>query len=140
MPPRKTAPFDTKGRVLIVDDSEDICEIVRAVLEGSGNFETVSALDGGQALDILSKESFDVILMDERMPNMTGHECFRELRDRAINVPVIFFTGMMDSKNMSRDLALGAFDYISKPIVPDELLVLIEDAYRATIRMKTLAK
>lgn len=130
----------SKGRVLVVDDSPDICEIVSVILESSGKFETLSAGDGVEALNILSGETIDVILMDERMPNMSGHECFLQLRERAIYIPVIFFTGLVDPKNMTRDLALGAFDYITKPPVAEELLILVEDAYSARLRMKSLEK
>jgi CheY-like chemotaxis protein len=127
-----------KGKVLVVDDSEEICEAVSMLLETTWRFEAVIAGDGREALSVLARQEIDVILMDERMPNMSGHECFAQLREQSINIPVIFFTGLMDPKRMNTDLALGAFDYISKPFAPDDLLILIEDAFNAQQRMKNI--
>lgn len=126
----------SKGKVLVVDDSEEICEAVTLLLED--RFETLRASDGQEALNLLGRHEVDVILMDERMPNMSGHECFAKLRERSVEIPVIFFTGNMDPARMNSELALGAFDYIAKPFAPDELLILVEDAFKAQQRMKAL--
>ncbi|MGZ5810966.1 MAG: response regulator, partial [Xanthobacteraceae bacterium] len=112
--------------VLVVDDSPDTLKMVTDAFEDAG-MTVLVALEGEQALTMLEKVTPDVILMDAVMPGIDGFETCRRLKgnNRLTHVPVIFMTGLSDTEDIVKGLEAGGVDYVTKPIVPDELLARI---------------
>lgn len=119
-------PKEGGGIVLVVDDSPDTLRMLTDALEDAG-MTVLVALEGRQALAIGEKIMPDIILLDAVMPKMDGFEtCRRMKRDKVLaHVPVIFMTGLSDTQDIVKGLEAGGVDYVTKPIVPDELLARI---------------
>jgi DNA-binding NarL/FixJ family response regulator len=119
-------PRDASDIVLVVDDSPDTLRMLTDALEDAG-MTVLVALEGAQALAIVAKITPDVILMDAVMPSMDGFETTRSLRRNKMltHVPVIFMTGLSETQDVIKGLESGGVDYVTKPIVPDELLARI---------------
>jgi DNA-binding response OmpR family regulator len=119
-------PNDTTDIVLVVDDSPDTLRMLTDALEDAG-MTVLVALEGSQALKIVAKITPDVILMDAVMPSMDGFETCRALKRNKMlaHVPVIFMTGLSETQDIIKGLEAGGVDYVTKPIVPDELLARI---------------
>ena len=119
-------PRDTGDIVLVVDDSPDTLRMLTDALEEAG-MTVLVALEGAQALAIVGKITPDVILMDAVMPSIDGFETTRRLkRNKTLaHVPVIFMTGLTETQDIVKGLEAGGVDYVTKPIVPDELLARI---------------
>ncbi len=111
---------------LVVDDSPDTLSMVHDALEAAG-FDVLVALDGKQALSISRKMKPDIVLMDGMMPGMDGFDACEALKSdsQLADIPVIFMTGLGDSNDIVRGLEVGGVDYLTKPIVPDELIARI---------------
>jgi DNA-binding response OmpR family regulator/DNA-binding CsgD family transcriptional regulator len=120
------SPKEGGGIVLVVDDSPDTLRMLTDALEDAG-MTVLVALEGKQALAIGAKITPDIILLDAVMPSIDGFEtCRRIKRDRSLaHVPVIFMTGLSDTQDIVKGLEAGGVDYVTKPIVPDELLARI---------------
>src|SRR5580704_2228731 len=117
---------DAEDIVLVVDDSPDALRMLTDLLEEAGMTALV-ALEGDQALAIVEKITPDIILMDAVMPSIDGFETCRRLKhNKALaHVPVIFMTGLSETQDIVKGLEAGGVDYVTKPIVPDELLARI---------------
>src|SRR6202051_3485171 len=117
---------ETGDIVLVVDDSPDTLRMLTDALEDAG-MTVLVALEGAQALAIAAKITPDVILMDAVMPSLDGFETCRSLKRNKMlaHVPVIFMTGLSETQDIVKGLEAGGVDYVTKPIVPDELLARI---------------
>lgn len=111
-------PSKIQHSLLLVDDSPSNLAIL--ILALSGYYRLFSATDGLQALETASREQPDLILLDISMPGMDGYQTCRELRQRddTQDIPVIFVTGLDEEEDETQGFALGAVDYITKPIKP----------------------
>ncbi len=111
-------------KILVVDDEETILSLMETVLTHNG-FKVVTAKDGAEALDLFLDQSFDMIIADEMMPNLSGNELVEEVRKENSTIPIIMVTakGSSDDKKTSYDL--GVDDYMVKPIDYDELIMRI---------------
>jgi DNA-binding response OmpR family regulator len=116
--------------VLVVDDEPKILRFVRAELETAG-FCVSTAADGPSALDLLSKEGADLVVMDVIMPGMDGFEVLKRIRTVS-SVPVILLTARGSDADKVRGLDLGADDYLTKPFSPDELSARVRAVLRRT--------
>ena len=112
--------------MLVVDDSPDTLRMLTDAIEEAG-MTVLVAREGEHALSIVDRVTPDVILMDAVMPGANGFETCRRLKqNRALaHVPVIFMTGLTDSGHIIEGLEAGGVDYVTKPIVPGELLARI---------------
>jgi DNA-binding response OmpR family regulator len=119
-------PRETGDIVLVVDDSPDTLHMLTDALEDAG-MTVLVAIEGAQALAIVAKITPDIILMDAVMPSIDGFETCRRLkRNKTLaHVPVIFMTGLSETQDIVKGLEAGGVDYVTKPIVPDELLARI---------------
>jgi putative two-component system response regulator len=108
------------ARILLVDDNTGNLQVLRESLEGLG-CKILVAKNGVSALAIVGKARPDLILLDIMMPEMDGYEVCRRLKeDEATrHIPVLFLTALADAADEAKGLALGAVDYITKPIHPD---------------------
>ena len=120
------AKVEPRNIVLVVDDSPNTLRMLTDAIEGAG-MTVLVALEGEQALALIDRITPDVILMDAVMPGLDGFEICRRLkRNSALNhVPIIFMTGLSETEDIIKGLNAGGVDYVTKPIVPDELLARI---------------
>ncbi len=111
---------------LVVDDSPETLRLLTDSLDGAG-MTVMVALDGASAMRIVDQITPDIILLDAVMPGMDGFEACRRLkRDAGLsNVPVIFMTGLAETEHIVRGLEAGGVDYVTKPIVIEEMLARI---------------
>ncbi|MBV8753863.1 MAG: response regulator [Hyphomicrobiales bacterium] len=132
--------YDARDIVLIVDDSPDTLSVLTDAIEDAG-MTVLVAREGEHALAIVEKVTPDVILMDAVMPGTDGFATCRRLKQsKALaHVPVIFMTGLSDTEHIIEGLEAGGVDYITKPIVPGELLARIR-VHRANARMAHSAR
>lgn len=109
-------------KILIAEDEPDIRELITLTLQFNG-FDVTSARDGAEAVEIAQRGQFDLILMDVRMPRMTGYEACRKLRELDItkDVPIIFLSAKGQETEVQQGLQAGADQYILKPFAPDML-------------------
>lgn len=117
--------------VLAVDDEAGILRLIKIEL-GEQGFRVVTASDGDEALRLAEEQRPDIVLLDVIMPEMTGLEVMRRLREQS-NAPVILVTAKDSDKDKVGGLEQGADDYIVKPFSPDELGARI----RAVLRRST---
>jgi DNA-binding NtrC family response regulator len=115
-----------KHRVLVVDDEESITYLLKTELEDLPDFEVDTASNGTEALNLLQTKSYDVALLDIKMPRVSGMEVLKSIKDYAPATEVIMLTNVVDVKTAIETTKLGAYDFISKPYDPDQL--------RATVR------
>jgi signal transduction histidine kinase len=115
-----------KGVVLVVDDQEANVRMVGALLTRSG-YQVLPALGGAEGLAQARAHTPDVVLLDMRMPGMDGFEVMTQLRAEpdTRDLPVIFLTADNDRDNLVRAFEAGAFDYVTKPFVVEELVARV---------------
>jgi DNA-binding NarL/FixJ family response regulator len=111
---------------LVVDDSPETLRLLTDALDGAG-MTVMVALDGAAAMRIVDQITPDIILLDAVMPGMDGFETCRRLKREAglSNTPVIFMTGLAETEHIVRGLEAGGVDYVTKPIVIEEMLARI---------------
>ncbi|MCQ2432824.1 MAG: response regulator transcription factor [Clostridia bacterium] len=115
-------------RILICDDEEDIVSAVSIYLRAEG-WDILCAYNGKEAVEIASRESLSLILMDIMMPVMDGIAAMAEIR-KTNNVPIILLTAKSEDADKILGLNLGADDYISKPFHPAELVARVKSQLR----------
>ncbi len=116
-------------RVLIVDDEEAVRRASARVL-GAEGFEVVQAVDGREALGQLERGQFDVVVSDVMMPNMSGLELLRTIRQRDLELPVILLTGMPNLDAALEAGRYGALHYLTKPVDNARLVQAVSRAER----------
>ena len=111
-------------RILIIDDDMDMCALLSRFLQRNG-FETESAHTGHKGISKFNESKFDIVLCDFRLGDKDGRDVLQEMK--AINPQVVFIiiTGYSDIKTAVDVIKLGAYDYITKPLIPDEVLNVI---------------
>ena len=114
-------------RILIIDDDIDMCQLLSRFLQRKG-FETEIATNGKKGILAFKESSFDLVLCDFRLGDKEGTEVLKEIKHINHAVAVIIITGYSDIKTAVEMIKQGAFDYITKPLVPDEVLNLINKA------------
>jgi DNA-binding response OmpR family regulator/DNA-binding CsgD family transcriptional regulator len=131
---------EARNIVLVVDDSPETLRMLTDALEDAG-MTVLVARDGNHALAMIDRITPDVILMDAVMPGMDGFETCRQLkRNQALaHVPVIFMTGLTETGDIVKGLEAGGVDYVTKPIVPEELIARIR-VHLANARMTHSAR
>jgi two-component system chemotaxis response regulator CheY len=112
------------ARVLVVEDSSAMRAFVRAALENEGDYEVLEASSGFEALRILPRERFDLVLVDINMPDINGLElvAFMRKTDPHKQTPLIVISTEASERDRSRALSLGADAFVSKPFTPDQLV------------------
>ena len=125
MPTPENAAY-RRDTVLVVDDTPETLHLLTDTLDHAG-FTVLIATDGEAALDLLEQITPDLVLMDAMMPGISGFEtCKRLKRERGFShLPVIFMTGLAQTEHVLEGLSSGGVDYVTKPLVLDELLARI---------------
>ncbi len=118
----------TLRRTLIVDDQASIRRVVRAYLETIQKCQVVEAVNGVDAIRQLAKSSFDLIITDLVMPEMTGLELLGYVRRHAgfRQIPVVMLTSQGEETDRRKALALGVNDYLVKPFAPLSMKAVVE--------------
>jgi two-component system response regulator HydG len=114
-------------KILIIDDDKDLCFVLKRFLS-KHNFEVLEATTGRAALEILDSVEPDLILCDFRLEDMSGSSILRKIKEKNPSVPVIIITGYSNIKTAVEVMKLGAMDYVTKPLLPDEILLTIKKA------------
>ena len=122
-------------RILIVDDERDIAELISDVLKDEG-FETTIKNDGYGAIEEAKTNSYDLILLDIMMPNISGIETCNKIRE-TVTCPIIFVTAKNQLVDKIVGLEIGADDYITKPFAIEELVARVKAHIRRDKRYTT---
>lgn len=116
-------------KLLFVDDEEAVRTSINMVFKTKSNYQTLLAASGGEALQIAAQEKPDLVLLDMRLPDMSGEEVFEKLKTTNPDIKVIFFTGVSQEAVAQKVQALGAAGYLTKPF--DALK--LEDYFKKTV-------
>ncbi|MFN0256038.1 sigma-54-dependent transcriptional regulator [Pedobacter ureilyticus] len=126
-------------RILIVDDEINIGLLLSKFLTRN-SFEVTSATSGASAMEYLAKDHYDLVLCDYRLEDTDGKEMLVKIKDSYPKTGVIIITGYSDIKLAVELIKLGAYDYITKPLYPDEILNTINKAIETQIALNASAK
>jgi DNA-binding response OmpR family regulator/DNA-binding CsgD family transcriptional regulator len=131
---------EDRDLILIVDDDGETRAMLATALERSG-FATLGAADGQSALTLVDKARPSLVVLDAVMPGLSGFDTCRELKRRPdhAHLPVIFLTGLAETEHVIEGLRAGGVDYVTKPIVLEELTARIR-VHLATARMAHSAR
>jgi len=121
----------TNKKILIIDDDVDICLLLQKFLERKG-FKVDVSFTAQDGLGIVKRKNIDLVLTDFRLPDMDGSEVVRSIKALKHQLPIIVITGYSDVKQAVKVIQLGAFEYVTKPIFPEEIVLLINKALNKT--------
>ena len=121
--------------LLFIEDDRDIRAALRLALEDEG-YKVLESPDGQSGLKTFASENVDLVLLDLRLPDMSGFDVCRELRSKSL-VPIIMVTAQTDTHDLVAGLEVGADDYVTKPVVAKELAARIRAALRRTTLLST---
>ena len=119
--------MNDKANILIVDDEEVVRLSHLRSLEGS-DCQTRAAEDGRQAIQVMEQDPADVILLDLRMPGLDGMDVLKTIKQRWPDSEVVVITGYPCIDTAKQAVRLGAFNYLTKPLGPDEVMKAANDA------------
>ncbi len=119
-----------KKKILIIDDDLDMCTLLGRFLNKKG-FDTEMAHNGAKGLARFNEQHFDIVLCDFRLGDKDGKDVLLKIKEANSETIVIIITGYSDIKTAVDVIKLGAFDYITKPLIPDEVINVIEKALTA---------
>ena len=123
-----------KKRILIIDDEEDFCRLVKMNLEAMGGFEVTIATNGETGIDLAKKIAPGLILLDILMPGMDGFEVLKRLKESGCNttrIPVVMLSAKTDVVSKRKAMQLCNEGYIKKPVEPLDLKVKIEKVLKS---------
>jgi len=118
----------TRIKILVVDDEADFLKLIRRRLT-KRNIDVETAISGEEALAFLASHSVDVVVLDVRMPGLSGIETLKEIRKRFRDVEVLLLTGHGSMQSGVEGISQGAYDYILKPFSIDNLIERIRAAH-----------
>lgn len=124
-------------KLLFIEDDRDIRVALRLALEDEG-YKVFEADDGASGLAVFARESIELVLLDLRLPDMSGFDVCRALRSKSL-VPIIMVTAQTDTHDLVAGLEAGADDYVTKPVIPKELAARIRAALRRTTLLSASA-
>ncbi len=114
-------------KILVVDDDQDICLLMNRFLSKNG-YEVETATSGLEGLKVLKEYKPDLLLTDFKLGDIDGSEVLKKAKAFMPDLPVIVITGYSDIKVAINVMKMGAFDYVTKPLFPDEILLNIRKA------------
>ena len=118
---------DRRLRVLIVDDEEELVSAIGERLHLRG-FSTSGVTSGSAALEYLNHKSCDVVLLDVKMPGLSGLDVLQRIKEEHPEVAVLMLTGHGSKRDAEKGMRLGAYDYLVKPVSIGVLVQLLRDA------------
>jgi len=125
---------EEQEKVLVVDDEESVRNLLKRILEKAG-YQVFTAADGKEALYKVSLQDAKVVLLDMKMPAMSGMEVLRQLTAESLGYCVIMVTAVTDLETVVGAMKMGAYDYITKPFDPDEVKQKVQKAIQKWHRL-----
>ena len=116
------------GKILIVDDEKNQRLLLRKLLEREG-YSVIEAENGEEAIRKTREEEPEIILLDQKLPDIQGIEILTNIKEINPLIPVIIITAYGEIKDAVEAMRKGAFYYLTKPVNPDELILLIKKAF-----------
>ena len=116
-------------KILVVDDDKNIRKLMTVVLESEG-FTVISASDGEKALDIMDKETIDMVIVDIMMPNIDGYEFTESVRETNAKLPIIMVSAKQLAEDRKKGFVAGIDDFMVKPIDTEELVLHVRALLR----------
>lgn len=116
---------NAKAKILVVDDEPMNVHILKRLLERVGH-EICTAYNGREALDAISENHFDLILLDIMMPQVDGFEVLDELQQQKSQIPVIMVSALNDYDTINKAHSMGACDFLTKPVKPATIYSAVE--------------
>jgi len=113
-------------RILVADDTKNIRLLLKNCLEIESH-EVQIAADGLQALELLKSEKFDLVFLDIKMPEISGTEVLKRIREQGIDTPVIIITAFATVKNAVECTKMGAVSYLQKPFTADKVRLVLKE-------------
>lgn len=126
-------------KALVIDDTKGIRSLLTECLELYG-FEVFPAGCSQEALDILHKESLDLAFIDIRMPEISGTELLRRIREEGLNIPVVIMTAFATVKNAIECTKLGAVAYLQKPFTAEKVKLVLKEIFENNIENEWVEK
>ena len=117
-------------KVLVIDDNQAILNFLNVFLLQSGKFEIQTLQDSRKAFEYLDKAEFDVLLLDMDMPNVTGLDVLKYIKEKEIDITTIVLTGVEDIDLAISAMKLGTFDYMLKPVDEEKLLATLNSVVK----------
>src|SRR5690606_27547086 len=115
--------------ILLIEDDLTFSRILEGFLTRKG-YRVTTAHKGKDGMKAFETKSFDFILLDYRLPDTTGMDILLEIRRTNTTVPVVIMTSFNDIRTAVRAIKAGAYEYITKPVNPDELLMILQNAMK----------
>jgi len=119
--------MSTSARVLVVDDDEYVLRRYRSVL-ASATVTVEGARTDDEAVEILARQAFDVVVIEYRMPGSDGLAVLRVIKDRWPDIEVVLVSGAPSVEHAKQAIRLGAYDYLAKPVSFDEVSTVVAHA------------
>ena len=132
---KKVKKIKKRLRILLAEDNPVNQKVAKTILEKHG-FQVIIANNGKEAVELLTKESFDLVLMDVQMPEMDGLEATRKIRELGIKTPIVALTANAFEEDRKRCFEAGMDEYLSKPIKIEELLNIISNFFETETEQK----
>ncbi|EOL41591.1 hypothetical protein RV11_GL000966 [Enterococcus phoeniculicola] len=126
------------SKVLIVDDEPEIISFIQPFLSLEG-YDTVTAKDGAQAIQIMAEHTIDIVLLDVMIPFLDGYEVCKIIKER-YDTPVIFITAKGDLNDRLKSFVTGGDDYLQKPFYLEELGMRIQNILKRTLTTSQVTK
>jgi len=127
------------NKILVVDDDNDMCLLLNRFLTRNG-YEVAGTNSGGAAIEWMKKNQPDLVLCDFRLEDMTGMVLLGKIKEMHPHAPVIIITGYSDVKDAVEVMKLGAYDYVTKPLFPDEIILTIKKALADPVKEQGTAR
>jgi len=133
--------MDPGASILVVDDQPELLENLALVLEAEG-YQTYTAGDGVEALELLETQPVDLILADIAMPRLNGYQLYERVREnpRWLAIPFIFLTARAMDSDIRYGKELGVDDYLTKPIQPEDLLAAVQGRLRRARQLAQIGR
>ncbi len=117
-------------KLLIVDDEPDMLKLLGMIIRDKTSYETITTNNPAEALDIVKRGGYDLVITDLKMPGLDGVEMLEAVKRYDEDIPVIIMTAYGTVETAEESLNKGAFDFISKPFRKEQILFTIEKAMR----------
>ncbi len=124
-----------KTKLLLIEDEPDINLLAKTALKVK-NFEVISVINGIDGIEQARNNDFDLIILDVSMPDMNGYEVLFNLQNdpETCNIPVVFFSALVQSGEIEKGIELGAIGYIKKPFDPDTLHLEVKKYLKESVK------
>ena len=116
-----------KAKILVIDDDKVIQEGCNRILTGGG-YDVETAFTGQEGFKKMEEETYDLVITDLKMPDISGMEVLKKIKNNDPDIGVIMITGYSTAETAVEAIKLGAFDYLPKPFTPDELISVVNKA------------